>query len=94
MSYVTIIIFALYLLFVLYLRNRGKKRQKWNPFEQTKMTTTIKRKDGSMFERPFKRFEYIGQEVDSGTIIGIYFVRTKPKTKKQLKYEKLCEKWR
>jgi len=94
MIYINIILFVAYLVFVLYLRNRRKKKAKWNPFERSQMTTIIKRKDGSTFNRPFKRFEYVGQEVNDGTIIGIYLSQTKPKTKKEIKYEKLCEKWR
>ena len=93
MSYIPFAIFITYLIFMLYLRKRRKKPE-WNPFEQAKMATIIKRKDGSIFERPFKRFEYVNQEVDNGTIIGIYLTQTKPKTKRQIKHEKLCEKWR
>ena len=57
------------------------------------MTALVKREDGSTFERPLKRFEYFGQKVEEGEIIGTYYVYP-PKTKKQLKYEKLVEKWR
>lgn len=71
-----------------------KRKPKWNPFALWEMTTLVKRKDGSTFERPFKRFEYINQKTDEGTIIGIYFIRTKPKTKKEIKYEELCKKFR
>lgn len=94
MIYINIILFVAYLIFVLYLRNRRRKKVKWNPFEQAKMTTIIKRDNGSIFERPFRRFEYVNEELIDGTVIGIYLTQTKPKTKKQIKYEKLCEKWR
>jgi len=92
-----LIIFAIYIIFVLYLRNRIKKRKskkQWNPFKLWEMITIIKRKDETTFERQFKRFEYVGQETEEGEIIGIYFVRTRQKSKKELKYEKLIEKWR
>lgn len=66
----------------------------WDPFETWKMTTIVERKDGTIFNRPFKRFEFVGQVTEEGTVAGIYFVRTEPKSKRELKYEQLCEKWR
>jgi len=71
-----------------------KNSVRWYPFESWKMTTVVKRKDGTMFNRPFKRFEYVDQETEEGTVTGIYFVRTNPKSKEELKYEKLVKKWK
>mgnify|MGYP001062831301 CR=1 FL=1 len=92
MNYTIIIIFAIYMFLILFLRKRYKKA-KWNPFEQAKMNSIIKRENDWVFERPFKRFEYVNKKVSDGTVIGIYLI-PKPKTKKQIKYEKLCKKWR
>jgi len=90
-----IIIFALmFLLVMIKTYISAKKIESWNPFKTWAMTTIVKRKDGTIFERQFKRLEYIGQETDEGIVIGIYFVRTKPKSKKELKYEEMLKKWK
>lgn len=71
-----------------------KNAKRWDPFKLWAMTIVVKRKDGTTFSRLFKRFEYIGQETEEGIIIGIYFSRTKPKSKKELKYEAMVKKWK
>lgn len=71
-----------------------KNKVHWDPFKTWNLTTVVERKDGTTFNRPFKRFEYVGQETKEGTVTGIYFVRTELKSKRELEYEKLCEKWR
>lgn len=75
-------------------RLAAKNQKPWDPFESWQMTTLIERSDGSTFTRSFKRFEYVGQKTDEGVIIGIYTDEVRPKSKRQLKYEQLCEKWR
>lgn len=90
-----IIIFVLMFLSILLKTYISTKRIKtWDPFKLWEMTTIVKRKDGTTFKRPFKRFEYVGQETEEGIVIGIYFVRTKPKSKKELKYEAMVKKWK
>lgn len=90
------IIFVFYLIFIYYLQYKIKKRRqkkhKFDPFNKYQMVCLIRKKDGSTFERPHKRFEYIGQITEEGRIIGIY--TRYQKSKKELEYEKLCEKWR
>lgn len=93
MSIWAFVLFAIYILFMVYLRQRIKKRRKakkkWDPFRRWKMTTIIRKKDGSTFERPFKRFEYVGQETEEGEVIGIYHIyEMSPKQKKWEEYVK------
>lgn len=95
MSIWNIIIIVVYFIFIFYLRHRIQKRRgkkKWDPFKLWKMITTIKRKDGSTFEREFKRFEYIGQKLDEGEIVSIYHVYEM--SEKQKKWEEYCKKFR
>lgn len=93
--YLIIVLIIAFVFFMLVEISRSAKRARtWDPFKLWAMTTVIKRKDGTTFKRPFKRFEYIGQETEKGTVTGIYFVRTEPKSKKELKYEKLVKKWK
>jgi len=91
-----IIAFALYLLFMLYLRHRIKRRrakkQQYNPFRLWKMVSVIRRNDGSTIERPYKRFEYWGQKTAEGEIIGIYHIHKK--SPKEIKQDKLIAKFK
>lgn len=68
------------------------KREEYNPFNRFKVVSLIQRPDGTTFERPHKRFEYWGQTVEEGKIIGIY-TRHK-KSKELLEHEELIAKWR
>ena len=87
-----------YFIFMIYLRGRmvkrGKHTEKWKNqiCNRYRPICIIQCKKGVTLERPHKRFEYVGQTVKEGVIIGIY-VDYKP-TKKEAKYEKLCRKWR
>lgn len=91
-----IIIMVVYLFFIIYVRHRISKRnsvaEKYDPFNRYKLVCLIEREDASTIERPHKRFEYIGQTVEDGEIIGIYTYYEK--SKKELKYEELLKKWR
>lgn len=89
---VLIVAFVLFMMAKAYIS--ANKIRTWNPFKLWAMTTVVKRKDGTTFKRPFKRFEYIGQETEEGTVMGIYFVRTNSKSKEELKYEELVKKWK
>lgn len=93
-----IIAVIIYFVFMLYLRgrmmNRKGKEEKWKEqtFNRYQSICVIDYDDGLTLERPHKRFEYVGQTVNEGVIVGIY-VNWKL-NKKERKYEKLCEKWR
>lgn len=79
---------------MIYFKKRRMKKEKesQDPFERYHPTCIIQCKDDSTFERLHKRFEYVGQTVEEGVIIGIYV--NYEMTEKEKKYEKLCKKWR
>jgi len=94
--------FVFIVAWLLYQKRKARLAVQYEPFALTKMITRCKcLKCESVYEKPFKRFEYVNQTIErkcskclgkqKTMIIGIF--HTRAKTKKELKWEKEFKKF-